>query len=149
MWGNWFIATFVTLVTHSSRVSSSEVSNSGVSRGIHHKCEHPLNPARLYVSGWVESSLSVLIWGVVTWLDDVCIIDCESISVCMTKPFLALAYPFVFVVWYSLLRWSSTCWCEQIRGTPVVNKEVMVPLLNLWVDFCLWALHLGFYFLLI
>ncbi|QCD82933.1 hypothetical protein DEO72_LG2g3275 [Vigna unguiculata] len=24
---------------------------SGVSRGIHHKCEHPLNPTRLYVSG--------------------------------------------------------------------------------------------------
>jgi len=48
----WFI---VTLVTHSSGVSSS-----GVSRGIHHKCKHPLNPTRLYVSGWVESESRVL-----------------------------------------------------------------------------------------
>jgi len=45
----------VTLVTHSSRVSSS-----GVSRRIHHKCENPVNPTRLYVSGWAESCLSVL-----------------------------------------------------------------------------------------
>ena len=134
---NWFI---VTLVTPSSGVSSS-----GVSRGIHHKCKHPLNPTRLYVSGW--SSLSVLFWKVITCLSEVCIIDCESISDCMIKPLLALAYPSIFVVypavWYSLLRWSSSCWCEQMRGTPVVNREVMVPLLSLWVDFCLWALHLG------
>jgi len=40
----------VTLVTHSSGVS-----NSRVSRGIHYKCKQPLNPTRLYVSGWVES----------------------------------------------------------------------------------------------
>ena len=45
--GNWFI---VTLVTHSS----------GVSRGIHHKWKHLLNPTRLYVFGWVESESSVL-----------------------------------------------------------------------------------------
>jgi len=139
---NWFIAT---LVTHTS----------GVSRGIHHKCKHPLNPTKLYVSRWVESSLNVLIWGVVTWLDDVCIIDCGSISVCMIKPLLALAYPSVivvcFTVWYSLLWWSSTCWCEQMRGTPVLNREVMVPLLSFWIDFCFWAFHLGlrpmYYFL--
>jgi len=34
----------------------------------------------------------------------------------MDEIFCALAYPtFVivcFVVWCSLLRWSSTCWCE-------------------------------------
>jgi len=51
----------------------------------------------------------------------------------MIKPLLALAYPCVIVVcsavWYSLLWWSSTCWCEQIRGTLVVNREVMVSLL--------------------
>jgi len=55
-----------------------------------------------------ESSLSVLFWKVIICLGDVCIIDCESISDCMIKPLLALAYPFVFVVcpavWYSLLR---------------------------------------------
>jgi len=66
--GDWII---VTLVTHSSGVSSS-----WVSRSIHHKCKHPLNPTRLYVFGWVESSLSVLIWKVITCLDDVCILDC-------------------------------------------------------------------------
>jgi len=60
VWGNWFI---VTLVTHSSGVS-----NSGVRRGIHHKCKHPLNSTKLYVSGWVESSLSVLIWKDITCL---------------------------------------------------------------------------------
>ncbi|QCD95130.1 hypothetical protein DEO72_LG5g3223 [Vigna unguiculata] len=27
------------------------IASSGVSRGIHHKCKHPLNPTRLYVSG--------------------------------------------------------------------------------------------------
>jgi len=25
----------------------------------------------------------------------------------------------------------------------VVNREVMVPLLSFWIDFCFWALHLG------
>jgi len=45
----------VTLVTHSSGVSSS-----GVRRGIHHRCKHPLNPTKFYVSRWVESSRSVL-----------------------------------------------------------------------------------------
>ena len=135
---NWFI---VTLVTHSS----------GVSRGIHHKCKHPLNPTKLYVSdessrvksSRVESSLSVLFSKVITCLGGVCIIDCESISDCMIKPFSALAYPSIIVacstVWYSLLRWSSTCWCEQMRGTPVVNRKVMVPLLSLGIDFCFWA----------
>jgi len=48
----------------------------------------------------------------------------------MDEIFCALAYPTFFVVcsvvWYSPLRWSSTCWCEQMRGTPVGNKEVMV-----------------------
>jgi len=47
----------------------------------------------------------------------------------MMKLFCALAYPTFIVVWYSLLRWSSTCWCKQMGGTPVVNMEVMVPLL--------------------
>ncbi|QCE15610.1 hypothetical protein DEO72_LG11g2622 [Vigna unguiculata] len=32
-------------------ITSSGVSSSGVSRGIHHKCKHPLNLTRLYVSG--------------------------------------------------------------------------------------------------
>jgi len=49
----------------------------------------------------------------------------------MNEIFCALAYPTFIVVcfaaWYSLLRWSSTCWCEQMRGTPAGNREVMVP----------------------
>ncbi|QCE06404.1 hypothetical protein DEO72_LG9g1416 [Vigna unguiculata] len=32
-------------------ITSSGVSSSGVSKGIHHKCKHPLNPTKLYVSG--------------------------------------------------------------------------------------------------
>ncbi|QCD78058.1 cytoplasmic FMR1 interacting protein [Vigna unguiculata] len=32
-------------------ITSSGASSSGVSRGIHHKCKHPLNPTKLYVSG--------------------------------------------------------------------------------------------------
>jgi len=50
----------------------------------------------------------------------------------MDEIFYTLVYPTFIVVcsavWYSLLRWSSTCWCEQMRGTPTGNKEVMVPL---------------------
>jgi len=49
----------------------------------------------------------------------------------MDEIFCALAYPTFIVVcsavWYSLLRWSSTCWCEQMQGTPVDNRDVMVP----------------------
>ena len=120
----WFI---ITLVTHSSGVSSS-----GVSRGIHHKCKCPLNPTKLYVSGWVESSRSVLFgrskhaggvmyvwWTVYMYLT------------LLMKWFCALAYPTFFVVWsvwYSLLRWSSTCWCEHMRGTPVGNRGMEIPL---------------------
>ena len=114
MWGHWFI---VTLVTHSS----------GVSRGIHHKCKHPLNSTRLYVSGWVESSLSVLIWKVITRLGDVCILDCESISDYIDEIFMALAYPvaclIVLYIVSLLLRWSSTYWCEQMREALDVNWE--------------------------
>jgi len=89
VWENWFIVTLVTL--------SAGVSSSGVSRGIHHKCKHPLNPTRLYVSGWVESILSVLLWKVITWLDDICVLDCDGISDCMINIFWALAYPSVVV----------------------------------------------------
>ena len=42
-----------------------------------------------------------------------------------------------------LLWWLSIYWCEQMRGTPVVNREVMVPLLSLWTGFCFWAFLLG------
>ena len=52
MWGNLFI---VTLVTYSSRVSSS-----GVSRGIHHKCKHPLNPTGYMYPD--ESSRVLVYW---------------------------------------------------------------------------------------
>jgi len=94
VWGIWFI---ITLVTHSS----------GVSTGIHHKCKHPLNPTGLYVFGWVESSLSVLIWKVITCLNDVCILDCESISDYIDEIFLALAYP--FLVWMSCMLFFYFC----------------------------------------
>jgi len=58
--------------------------------------------------------------------------DCVIIFDLMDEISCVLAYPtFVVVcstVWYSLLRWSSTCWCEQRRGTPVNNREVVIPL---------------------
>jgi len=57
--------------------------------------------------------------------------DCIIIFDLMDEISCALAYPtFVVVrsaVWYSLLWWSSTC-CEQRRGTPVDNREVVIPL---------------------
>ena len=110
MWGNWFI---ITLVTHSS----------GVSRGIHHKCKHSLNSTRLYVSGWVESSLSVLIWKVITRLGDVCILDCESISDYIDEIFMALAYLvaclIVLYVVPLLLRWLSTLFGLLLRLWPM------------------------------
>jgi len=49
----------------------------------------------------------------------------------MDEILCALAYPtFVMcsAMWYTLLRWSSTCWCEQMRGTPASNRVVIVPL---------------------
>jgi len=91
--GDWFI---VTLVTHSS----------GVSRGIHHKCKHPLNPTRLYVSGWVDRVLvywleghNMLGWCVYIglwkyiWLHD--------------KIFLTLAYP--LLVWLPCMLFFYLC----------------------------------------
>jgi len=49
----------------------------------------------------------------------------EYIFDCMDEIFCALAYPtFVVVcyaVWYSLSRWSSTCWCEQMQGVKPVK----------------------------
>jgi len=59
-----------------------------------------------------------------------CIWSGEYVFDRVDENFYALAYPTFIVVcsvvWYSLLRWSSTYWCEQMRGTPVDNKEVMV-----------------------
>ena len=139
---NWFI---VTPVTHSS----------GVSRGIHHMCKHPLNLTRLYVSGWVESSRSVLIWNAITCLGDVCMWDCDRRYDCLMKSlWLYLTLSACLIVLYVgllLLRWSSTCWYEQMREALEVNQEEMIPLhspfvldiafcgasLGLWSMFCL------------
>jgi len=51
----------------------------------------------------------------------------------MTKYFSALAYPSVVYCMFSVCGflffwWSSIYWCEQMRGTPVVNRELMVSL---------------------
>jgi len=63
------------------------------------------------------------------------------------KSFFALAYPFVWCVFYGVvflsLRWSSIYWCEQMREILVVNREMVVPLLSLWNGFRFWALLLG------
>jgi len=46
--------------------------------------------------------------------------------------FMALAYPvaclIVLYVVLLLLRWSSTCWCEQMREALEVNWEETIPL---------------------
>jgi len=59
-----------------------------------------------------------------------------------------LAYPFClfgcFVCGSSLLRWSSICWCEQMREVLEVNKEGMISLHSLprldffYLSFSLW-----------
>jgi len=119
----WLI---VTLVTHSSGVSSS-----GVSRGIHHKCKHPLNPTKLYVSGWVKSSRSVLIesHNMLGWCLD---IEWWEIYLdCMIKMLLALAYPvYCMVVLYVVLLSCDDYqfnWWEQMGEVPEVSKEMEIP----------------------
>ena len=115
---NWSI---VTLVTHSS----------GVSRGIHHKCKHPLNPTKLYISGWVESSRSVLIksQNMLGWCLD---IEWWEIYLdCMIKMLLALAYlVYCMVVLYVVLLSCNDHqfnWWEQMGEVPEVNKEMEIP----------------------
>ena len=117
----WFI---ITLVTHSS----------GVSRGIHHKCQHPLNPTKLYVSGWVESSLSVLIgkskhawmlygyWMVKIdiWLYDINVVG-SSLPCCC-----------VVVLYVVLLSCDDHQfdWWEQMDEVLVANKGMVISLLS-------------------
>jgi len=60
----------------------------------------------------------------------------------MDEIFCVLAYPTFVVcsaVWYSLLRWSSTRWCEHMWGTPADNR-VVIGLLHSprWLDFISW-----------
>ena len=119
---NWFIATLVTLVTHSS----------GVSRGIHHKCEHPLNPTKLYVFGWVESSRSVLIesHNMLGWCMD---IEWRNyIFDCMIKMLLALAYPVccMVVLYMAIVSCDDHQfnWWEQMGEVPAVSKEMAILL---------------------
>jgi len=118
--GDWDI------VTLSSRVSSSRVS-----KKFHRKCKHPLNPTKLYISGWVVSSLSVLFasHNMIGWH---IFIGRWNNMYLYDKLFYTLAYPFACLVALYvvllILRWSSIYWCEQMRETLVVNREVMVLL---------------------
>jgi len=127
--GDWIIVTLVTHVTHSSRVSSL-----GVSRGIHQKCKHLLNLTILYVSGWVESESSVLseksehVWMIYKMLG-LCN-ACDYLMNCFTLAYHVACLIVLYVV-LLLLRWSSTCWCEQMREALEVNREGMIPLRSL------------------
>jgi len=38
---------------------------------------------------------------------------------------------YVCLVWFFSFALSSTCWCEQMRGTPVTNREEMISLHSL------------------
>jgi len=123
------------------------VSSSGVSRGIHHKYEHPLNPTRLYVSGWVESWC--IDWKVITCLVVVCILDGESIFDCMMKMLLALAYPVcsMVVLYVALLSCDDHQfnWWEQMGEVPTVSKEMAIPLLSyLGWTLCLFSSWVSF-----
>jgi len=116
----------VTLVTHSSGLSSS-----GLSRGIHHRYKHPLNPTKLYVFGWVESSRSVLIesHNMFGWCLDYWMV--RNIFDCMIKMLLALAYPvYCMVVLYVVLLSCDDHqfdWWEQMGEVPEVSKEMEIP----------------------
>jgi len=129
----WFIGT---LVTHSSEMSSSESS-----RDIHHKRKHPLNPTKLYVSGWVESSRSVLNESHNTfgWLYEYGMMNIYFN--CMMNMLLALAYPFccVVVMYVAVLSCYDhrLGWWELMGEVLMVNKQMVIPLLS----------HLGWSFL--
>jgi len=48
--------------------------------------------------------------------------DCESVSDCMITLFFGSSLPLCYLLCVLLcgslfLRWSSTCWYEQMRGT--------------------------------
>jgi len=101
---NWFV---VTLVTHSL----------GVSRGIHHKCKHPLNSTRLYVSGWAKSRCSVSIesdnmlgccmdieWWKYIWLYDENVVG--SSLPCLLYGCLVCGYSFMFINLIDGSRWA-------------------------------------------
>jgi len=127
----WFI---VTLVTHSSVMSSS-----GSSRGIHHKCKHPLNPTKLYVSGWVESSRVVVYWMKSHNMLG-CYMDIEwwNMSDYMVIMLLALAYPvyYMVVLYVTLLSCDDHQfnWWEQMGEVPGVSKGVEILLHSPCVD---------------
>jgi len=139
VWGNWFIVTLVTLVTHSSGVSSSgwaEVSTTSASiRWIRPDYMYPDESIWVLVYwlgghnmlGWC---MYIGLWKYI-WLHD--------------KIFLAIAYPFTCLIALYVvllpLRWSSIYWWEQMREVLEVNREGMVPLHSLPVlDFMsLWA----------
>jgi len=92
------------------------VSNSGVSRGIHHKCNHPLNPTRLYVPNelsrvlvyWFESH-NMLECFMYCWLCK-CIRLHDEIILCSSLPYFYCGV-FCCVVLYfamiiNLLMWA-------------------------------------------
>ena len=143
---NWSI---VTLVTHSSGVSSS-----GVSRGIHHKCKICwIRPGYTYLD---ESSRVVVYrlkshnmrgccmdigWWKYIWLYD------ENI-VGSSLPCL-----FMVVLYVVLLSCDDHQfdWWEQMGEVLVVSKEMVIPLLNLlgWIylihDFFRAMTHVSLY----
>ena len=98
-----------------------------------HKCKHPLNPTELYVSGWVESSRSVLneesyMFGCyVNEMMRICLIACW---IC----WLALAYPFCcnVVMYVAILSCDDhqLGWWEQMGEVLVASKGTMIQQLS-------------------
>jgi len=133
----WFI---VTLVTHSSGVSSS-----WVGWGIHHKCKHSLNPTRLYVSGWVESRRSVLIeshnmlgycmgieWWIYIWLYDENVVG--SSLPCLLYDCLVCGCSFLAMI-INLIDGSK--WVRFPRST----RKWRFHCLAIWAGFYISFLH--------
>ncbi|QCD86906.1 hypothetical protein DEO72_LG3g1435 [Vigna unguiculata] len=69
------------------------ITSSGVSRGIHHKCKHPLNPTKLYLGAEQRYPPQVQ-----ASAESDSVIHDENIFDCMMNMLLALAYSFCCMV---------------------------------------------------
>jgi len=117
--GIWFIATRVTL---SSGVSRGITTSASI-RWIRPSYTYPDESSRVVV--YCFKGRNMLVWRmydglwICFWLHWWCDFMHKLTLL------LLLCAP---AVWYSYLRWSSTCWCEQRRGTPVDNREMVISL---------------------
>jgi len=117
VWGNWFI---VTLVTHSS----------GVSRGIHHKCKHPLNPtfACLVVLYVV---LLLLRWSSIHWCEQLR----EALEVNKEEMILLHSLPWLDFMFY----WGFSLWLWPMYALLFSILLTFVKSLDSWLYLASWC----------